>query len=225
MGLGSLFKALKEGGGFLKDIVSQRYIPNAMRTTRTDEGLDFLKQVPLTLSAGINASTLQVMKQQQLALKKGQDLIDAIQAGGITRGPAAKKAFAEIEETVKMLEKQSELLKKQAGLVDDLDFAQNLMRQEYQKEKIVGLLKSQIPIIGAGAAGMWFGAKQQSENPEFFEPIFPEEAVEEMEEATQTTPTFRDKMEAGQWGEPVANILMDIISPIPRYTDINNGRE
>ena len=72
---------------------------------------------------------------------------------------------------------------------------------------------------------MWFGAKQQSENPEFFEPIFPEEAVEEMEEATQTTPTFRDKMEAGQWGEPVANILMDIISPIPRYTDINNGRE
>lgn len=216
MGLGSLFKALKEGGGFLKDIVSQRYIPNAMRTTRTDEGLDFLKQVPLTLSAGINASTLQVMKQQQLALKKGQDLIDAIQAGGITRGPAAKKAFAEIEETVKMLEKQSELLKKQAGLVDDLDFAQNLMRQEYQKEKIVGLLKSQIPIIGAGAAGMWFGAKQQSENPEFFEPIFPEEAVEEMEEATQTTPTFRDKMEAGQWGEPVANLLMDIISPIPR---------
>jgi len=108
MGLGSLFKALKEGGGFLKDIVSQRYIPNAMRTTRTDEGLDFLKQVPLTLSAGINASTLQVMKQQQLALKKGQDLIDAVQAGGITRGPAAKRAFAEIEETVKMLEKQSE---------------------------------------------------------------------------------------------------------------------
>ena len=133
MGLGSLFKALKEGGGFLKDYVSQRYIPNAMRTTRTDEGLDFLKEVPPTLSAGINAATLQVMKQQQLALKKGQDLIDAIQAGGITRGPAAKKAFAEIEETVKMLEKQSELLKKQAGLVDDLDFAQNLMRQEYQK--------------------------------------------------------------------------------------------
>ena len=216
MGLGSLFKALKEGGGFLKDIVSQRYIPNAMRTTRTDEGLDFLKQVPLTLSAGINASTLQVMKQQQLALKKGQDLIDAVQAGGITRGPAAKRAFAEIEETVKMLEKQSELLKKQAGLVDDLDFAQNLMRQEYQKEKIVGLLKSQIPIIGAGAAGMWFGAKQQSENPEFFEPIFPEEAVEEMEEATQTAPTFRENFESGQWGEPVANILMDIISPIPR---------
>ena len=224
MGLGSLFKALKEGGGFLKDIVSQRYIPNAMRTTRTDEGLDFLKQVPLTLSAGINASTLQVMKQQQLALKKGQDLIDAIQAGGITRGPAAKKAFAEIEETVKMLEKQSELLKKQAGLVDDLDFAQNLMRQEYQKEKIVGLLKSQIPIIGAGAAGMWFGAKQQSENPEFFEPIFPEEAVEEMEEATQTAPTFREKFESGQWGPDVANVLMDIISPIPRYTD-KSGRE
>ena len=224
MGLGSLFKALKEGGGFLKDIVSQRYIPNAMRTTRTDEGLDFLKQVPLTLSAGINASTLQVMKQQQLALKKGQDLIDAIQAGGITRGPAAKKAFAEIEETVKMLEKQSELLKKQAGLVDDLDFAQNLMRQEYQKEKIVGFLKSQIPIIGAGATGMYWGGRQEDANPNFYDPKTdpfrtqePEEAVEEMEEVTQT--------KSGQWGPKVANILMDIISPIPRYTDINNGRE
>ena len=224
MGLGSLFTALKEGGGFLKDIVSQRYIPNAMRTTRTDEGLDFLKQVPLTLSAGINASTLQVMKQQQLALKKGQDLIDAIQAGGITRGPAAKKAFAEIEETVKMLEKQSELLKKQAGLVDDLDFAQNLMRQEYQKEKIVGFLKSQIPIIGAGATGMYWGGRQEDANPNFYDPKTdpfrtqePEEAVEEMEEVTQT--------KSGQWGPKVANILMDIISPIPRYTDINNGRE
>ena len=224
MGLGSLFKALKEGGGFLKDIVSQRYIPNAMRTTRTDEGLDFLKQVPLTLSAGINASTRQVMKQQQLALKKGQDLIDAIQAGGITRGPAAKKAFAEIEETVKMLEKQSELLKKQAGLVDDLDFAQNLMRQEYQKEKIVGFLKSQIPIIGAGATGMYWGGRQEDANPNFYDPKTdpfrtqePEEAVEEMEEVTQT--------KSGQWGPKVANILMDIISPIPRYTDINNGRE
>ena len=224
MGLGSLFKALKEGGGFLKDIVSQRYIPNAMRTTRTGEGLDFLKQVPLTLSAGINASTRQVMKQQQLALKKGQDLIDAIQAGGITRGPAAKKAFAEIEETVKMLEKQSELLKKQAGLVDDLDFAQNLMRQEYQKEKIVGFLKSQIPIIGAGATGMYWGGRQEDANPNFYDPKTdpfrtqePEEAVEEMEEVTQT--------KSGQWGPKVANILMDIISPIPRYTDINNGRE
>ena len=215
MGLGSLFKALKEGGGFLKDIVSQRYIPNAMRTTRTDEGLDFLKQVPLTLSAGINASTLQVMKQQQLALKKGQDLIDAIQAGGITRGPAAKKAFAEIEETVKMLEKQSELLKKQAGLVDDLDFAQNLMRQEYQKEKIVGFLKSQIPIIGAGATGMYWGGRQEDANPNFYDPKTdpfrtqePEEAVEEMEEVTQT--------KSDLWGPDVANTLMDIISPIPR---------
>jgi len=46
-----------------------------------------------------------------------------------------------------------------------------------------------------------------------------------MEEATQTTPTFREKFESGQWGSDVANILMDVISPIPRYTDINNGRE
>ena len=44
-----------------------------------------------------------------------------------------------------------------------------------------------------------------------------DEAIQEMEEATQTTPTFRENFESGQWGEPVANILMDVISPIPRY--------
>ena len=230
MGLGSLFKVLKEGGGFLKDYVSQRYIPNALRTTRTDEGLDFLKQVPSTLKAANEVSALKVMKQQELALKKGQDLIDAIKAGGITSGPAAKRAFDEIEETMKMLESQSKTLIKQADLIDDLDWAQNLMRQEYQKEKVVGSLKSLIPVVGAGMTGLWFGAKQQYENPDFHDPDLldklnpfrtqePEEALEEMEEATQT------KSRGTEVGENVANVLMDIISPIPRYTDRNNGRE
>ena len=67
--------------------------------------------------------------------------------------------------------------------------------------------------LGAGgAAGYYAGTRSE------------DEAIEEMEEATQTTPTFRDKMESGQWGPDVANILMDIISPIPRYTD-KSGRE
>ena len=34
-----------------------------------------------------------------------------------------------------------------------------------------------------------------------------------------------DWKEEGNWGKPVANLLMDIISPIPKYTNINNGRE
>ena len=215
MGLGSLFKVLKEGGGFLKDYVSQRYIPNALRTTRTDEGLDFLKQVPSTLKAANEVSALKVMKQQELALKKGQDLIDAVQAGGITRGPAAKRAFAEIDETLKMLESQSETLITQADLIDDLDWAQNLMRQEYQKEKVVGLLKSLIPVLGAGATGMYWGGRKEDANPNFYDPKTdpfrtqePEEAVEEMEEVTQT--------KSDLWGPDVANTLMDIISPIPR---------
>jgi|6_EtaG_2_1085325.scaffolds.fasta_scaffold40392_3 hypothetical protein len=58
--------------------------------------------------------------------------------------------------------------------------------------------------LGFGAASIGIGAHAE------------DEAVEEMEEVTQTEPTFREKFESGQWGEPVANILMDIISPIPR---------
>ena len=218
-GILSLLKGLgrgaKEGGDFLKDYVSQRYIPNALRTTRTDEGLDFLEQVPSTLRAANKVSALKVMKQQELALKKGQDLIDAIKAGGITSGPAAKRAFDEIEETMKMLESQSKTLIKQADLIDDLDWAQNLMRQEYQKEKVVGLLKSLIPVLGAGATGMYWGGRKEDANPNFYDPKTdpfrtqePEEAVEEMEEVTQT--------KSDLWGPDVANTLMDIISPIPR---------
>ena len=229
-GILSLLKGLgrgaKEGGDFLKDYVSQRYIPNALRTTRTDEGLDFLEQVPSTLRAANKVSALKVMKQQELALKKGQDLIDAIKAGGITRGPAAKRAFDEIEETMKMLESQSKTLIKQADLIDDLDWAQNLMRQEYQKEKVVGSLKSLIPVVGAGATGLYWGGRLEDANPDYYKPETdpfrtqePEEALEEMEEATQT------KSRGTEVGEKVANVLMDIISPFPRYTNINNGRE
>ena len=47
----------------------------------------------------------------------------------------------------------------------------------------------------------------------------PEAALQQMEEETQT------KSRGTEVGENIANKLMDIISPIPRYTDINNGRE
>ena len=67
--------------------------------------------------------------------------------------------------------------------------------------------------LGAGgAAGYYAGTRSE------------DEAIEEMEEATQTVPTLRAKFESGDWGPDVANILMDIISPIPRYTD-KSGRE
>ena len=69
--------------------------------------------------------------------------------------------------------------------------------------------------------GLWFGAKQQYENPDFHDPDLldklnpfrtqePEEALEEMEEATQT------KSRGTEVGENAANLLMDIIWPFPR---------
>ena len=68
--------------------------------------------------------------------------------------------------------------------------------------------------LGAGgAAGYYAGTRAE------------DDAVGEMEEETQIGPVpgyFKDVgfdedwKEEGNWGEPVANLLMDIISPIPR---------
>ena len=92
-----------------------------------------------------------------------------------------------------------------------------------QTEKLIKeALKFALTGGAVGAAGYYAGTRSE------------EEAVEEMEEATQIGPVpgyFKnigfdeDWKEEGNWGKPVANLLMDIISPIPKYTNINNGRE
>jgi hypothetical protein len=67
-----------------------------------------------------------------------------------------------------------------------------------QTEKLIKeALKFALTGGAAGAAGYYAGTRSENE------------AVEEMEEATQT--------KSNLWGPDVANKLMDIISPIPRY--------
>jgi len=74
--------------------------------------------------------------------------------------------------------------------------------------------KAVLAALGAGGAAGYYAGSQAEDD-----------AVGEMEEETQIGPVkgyFKDVgfdedwKEEGNWGEPVANLLMDIISPIPR---------
>jgi len=229
MGLGSLFKALKEGGGFLKDYVKRRYIPAAMQTTRTDEGLEYLAKHHRLQQESLEQLHKQLAERGKRLSREAQDIIDSISGPKSASGSIAKPGATQRE--INKIAQQVNELQKEKNILDDilsrglegLD-ADGIAAFEYQREKVVGLLKALIPIIGAGATGMYWGARAEDASDLFYDPKTdpfrtqePEEAVEEMEEVTQT--------KSGQWGPKVANILMDIISPIPRYTDINNGRE
>ena len=74
--------------------------------------------------------------------------------------------------------------------------------------------KAVLAALGIGGAAGYYAGTQAEDD-----------AVGEMEEETQIGPVpgyFKDVgfdedwKEEGNWGEPVANLLMDIISPIPR---------
>ena len=71
--------------------------------------------------------------------------------------------------------------------------------------------------LGAGGIAGYKTAENKAEN------IKRQEALQQMGEETQIGPVkgyFKDigfGEEEGEWGEPIANLLMDVISPIPRY--------
>ena len=159
MGLGSLFKALKEGGGFLKDIVSQRYIPNAMRTTRTDEGLEYLAKHHKLQQESLQHLRNQLEARGKRLSREAQDIIDSVSgaksaSGSIAKPGATQRKFEKIAQQVRELDKEKNILDDilSRGL-EGLD-ADGIAAFEYQREKVVGLLKALIPVIGAGATGM-----------------------------------------------------------------------
>jgi len=150
-----------------------------------------------------NSDKRRVYNESMEASKKE---VDKLVKEGKIHPDARNESYKRIEQA---LLKEYDKIHAEKGFLTEAD-----MYKAYDKQLINEAIGLASAVGGATALAAHLVKKRGTE-----------EAVEEMEEATQTTPTFRDKMEAGQWGEPVANILMDIISPIPRYTDINNGRE
>ena len=215
-----ILSLLKEGGGFLKDYVKGRFVPAALQTTRTDEGLEYLAKHHKLQQESLQHLRNQLEARGKRLSREAQDIIDSISgpksaSGSIAKPGATQREMNKIFQQVRELDKEKNILDDilSRGL-EGLD-ADGIAAFEYQREKVVGLLKALIPVVGAGATGMYWGGRLEDANPNFYDPKIdmfrtqePEDAIEEMEEATQT--------KSDLWGPKVAEGLMDIISPIPR---------
>ena len=158
--------------------------------------------------AGIDVST------------QGQKIIDDVQKMDprFANQESVRRAFNQVNKEVDELVALHRTLINQARLTDDMATAAQIMERANQVDKTAALLKSAIPILGAGGAGMYFGARSEDANPDFYKPETdpfrdqPDEADEAVQDMTEKS-----------FGEKTANVLMDILSPIPRYK--NDGRE
>ena len=235
MGLSGILSLLKGLGKGAKSA----FTPIATHKTPIDEFLHLQKGANIMEFKYLGKILKVAEKESKRVIKELNDLTNEMRThnallntGAYTPQSNARKV-AGFKERIEILNQQKksvgelfETLAKQGELNDAVDIMNKAAHESYRLEKAMGLTKG--ALVGAGAAiagieaGKAFGDKTVGE---IFREQEPEAAVEEMEEVTQTEPTFREKFESGQWGEPAANLLMDVISPIPRYTDINNGRE
>ena len=230
MGLKGILSLLKEGGGFLKDYVKKRYVPAALQTTRTDEGLEYLAKHHKLQQESLQHLRKQLEARGKRLSREAQDIIDSISgpksaSGSIAKPGATQREMNKIAQQVRELDKEKNILDDilSRGL-EGLD-ADGIAAYNYQREKVTGLLKGLIVAAGATTGGVYLGGKaaggqrypgdlfkdwegQRYKLHKIEEKQEPEDAIEEMEEVTQT--------KSNLWGPDVANTLMDIISPIPR---------
>jgi len=227
MGLSGILSLLKGLGKGAKSALT----PIATHKTPIDEYLNLQKGANVMDLKSLAKFSKVAEKESQRVIKEFDNLANELRthtaisnAGGHSAQSHARKA-AGFKERIEILNQQKknvgdlfETIAKHAELNGAMDTMNMAAHESYRLEKAMGLTKG--ALVGAGAAlagveaGKAFGDKTVGE---IFKEQEPEAAVEEMEEVTQT--------KSGQWGPKVANILMDVISPIPRYTDINNGRE
>jgi len=228
MGLASLLKKLMESGSGIGNALARRYMPAQFHRTKTDEGVEFMKSQADVMGQYAGRSMDELNSMLQNKVTKGQKLIDDIQNADprfpINQKVAGQK-FTEINQEIEELERLSKYLKGQAELVENFAEATKIMDQANRFEKGAALIKSAMLTLPVFAGGMYHGASSEDANPDFYNPektpfnykkdLLP---PEEPDEAV-------DKMMEKNFGEKTANVLMDFLSPIPRYVNKDNGRK
>jgi len=96
------------------------------------------------------------------SVTKGSTSITS-QAGYARKAQELIEKGAEVEKLVKVLEGQMKLTK-------TMGEARQLMEALNRMRKVDSLVKGTIASLGAGGAGMYFGASQQRKNPDFYNP-------------------------------------------------------
>ena len=208
-GILSLLKGLGKGA-------KATLTPIARQKTATDAYLNLHRKMPGMEMSQLEKLGVLVEKEADRLTEEIVDLTNKLRvhtslskAGGHTAESAAK-VTAEVDKAFNKLEAQRETMLKMLNMLHDQStaigakaLANKAARMNYDLEKKMSLIKGLIAGTGGAVGGMFLERALNGDEPE--------DAVEVMEEATQT------KSRGTEVGENIANTLMDIISPIPRY--------
>ena len=212
MGLSGILSLLKGLGKGAKETLT----PITRQKTATDAYLNLHRKMPGMEMSQLEKLGVLVEKEADRLTEEIVDLTNKLRvhtslskAGGHTAESAAK-VTAEVDKAFNKLEAQRETMLKMLNMLHDQStaigakaLANKAARMNYDLEKKMSLIKGLIAGTGGAVGGMFLERALNGDEPE--------DAVEVMEEATQT------KSRGTEVGENIANTLMDIISPIPRY--------
>lgn len=171
-GIMQLLRQLIQSGSGIGNSLARRYLPARFHRTKTDEGIKYMKETADTMGKTMARSLdeLEVIAKNKIA--QGQKLIDNVQKidPKFANQAAVRKNFEQINKEVDELMALSKSLRDQSRLATSFKEATRIMDYANQFEKTAALLKSAIPILGAGGAGMYYGARSEDANPDFYRP-------------------------------------------------------
>ena len=171
-GIMQLLRQLIQSGSGIGNSLARRYLPARFHRTKTDEGIKYMKETADTMGKTMARSLdeLEVIAKNKIA--QGQKLIDDVQKMDprFANQAAVRKNFEQINKEVDELMALSKSLRDQSRLATSFKEATRIMDYANQFEKTAALLKSAIPILGAGGAGMYYGARSEDANPDFYRP-------------------------------------------------------
>jgi len=163
MALGPLVQGLMRGIGSLRGRSPSSRMDSLLKTMRTGE------------QAGEKFNKLTQNQLDDIVTKYGREtqaLTDSV-----TRGTTSITSQAGYANKVKELTDKGEdvtrlikILESQIGLTKTMGEARELMLVLNRMRKFDSLIKGTIASLGAGAAGMYFGASEQRKNPDFYDP-------------------------------------------------------
>ena len=199
-GIMQLLRQLIQSGSGIGNSLARRYLPARFHRTKTDEGIEYMKGTADTMGRTMARSLdeLDVIAKNKIA--QGQKIIDDVQKMDprFANQESVRRAFNQVNKEVDELMALSKTLRDQARLTTSFKEATRIMDYANQFEKTAALIKSALPVLGAGGLGMYYGARSEDANPSFYRP--------------ETDP-FRDQPE-----DPAREALEDMENKV-------NGRE
>jgi hypothetical protein len=134
-----------------------------------------LKSMRTGQQAGEKFNKLTQNQLDDIAAKYGREtqaLTDSVTRGttSITSQAGYAKKAQELVDKGDEITRLIKILESQIGLTKTMGEARELMLVLNRMRKFDSLIKGTIASLGAGAAGMYFGASEQRKNPDFYDP-------------------------------------------------------